>query len=186
MIQNTELTHLLKNINDKETIKNYFMVLYGQFNQDMVIATVKVIETKLILEKFQADVITKTKVICTEILQNITKHQKMHDTTLPYFIIGSNDGVLNIMAGNVITEKSKNYLVKKLEEYKKIKADSFKEYYLNAFKNSVLTEEGNAGLGLLEITYRSNQNVKYNVQNIAEGFFSFNLDVIVNKPIIAN
>jgi hypothetical protein len=186
MIHNSELANLLKNIDGKETIKNNFMVLYGQFNQDVVIATVRVIETKLILEKFSSEVITKTKVICTEILQNITKHQKMHDTTLPYFIIGCNDGVLNIMAGNVITEKSKNYLVKKLEEYKQIKADSFKDYYLNAFKNSVLTEEGNAGLGLLEITYRSNQNVKYNVQDIAEGFFSFNLDVIVNKPIIAN
>jgi hypothetical protein len=152
----------------------------------MVITTVTLIEAKLKLEKFSSEIITKTKVICTEILQNITKHQKKHDTTLPYFVVGSNGGVLNIMAGNVITEKSKNYLVDKLEEYKKINSDSFKGYYLNALKNSVLTEEGNAGLGLLEITYRSNQNVNYYIQNVAEGFFSFNIDVIVNKPIIAN
>jgi hypothetical protein len=117
-------------------------------------------------------------------LQNITKHQNENSATLPYFIIGTKDKTLNILSGNIINKKSKDLIELKLNEYIMINKNVFRNYYIEAFKNSVLTDEGNAGLGLLEIVYRANQNVKFEMKNAANGCFSFNLDVTVNKPLI--
>lgn len=183
MIEDPKIKPLLKQLTEREHIQDYLLVMYGQFDQVMIVSTIKLIERKLQLEKFPASVITKTKIICTEMLQNITKHQSGNNTDLPYFIIGTNDKTLNILSGNLVTRESKQNIENKLNEFVKVDKSTFKEYYMEAFKNSALTEQGNAGLGLLEIVYRSNQNVKFNMQSIAEDCFSFNLDVLINKAV---
>lgn len=180
MIEDPKIKALLNDIGNRDKIKDYLLVIYGQFNQDIIVSAVKLIEKKLILEKFPANVITKTKIICTEMLQNITKHKQENTDVLPYFVVGTNDKTLNILSGNIITEASKTIIETKLNEYIKINKNSFRSYYVEAFKNSVLSSKGNAGLGLLEIVYRSNQNVKFKMQDAAKGYFSFDLDVIVN------
>jgi hypothetical protein len=184
MIENAKIVSLLKDISEKENIKDYLLVIYGQFNQEIVVSAIKLIEKKLILEQFPRSVITKTKMICTEMLQNITKHQKSHETILPYFIVGTSDKTLNILSGNIITKESCNVIEAKLLEYGSVDRLDFRDYYIEAFKNAVLSNEGNAGLGLLEIFYRANQNVKYKMQNVTNELISFNLDVIVNKQLI--
>lgn len=181
MIEDPKIKALLNDISHRDKIKDYLLVIYGQFNQDILVSAIKLIEKKLVLEKFPANVITKTKIICTEMLQNITKHKQEDTGILPYFVVGTNDKTLNILSGNIITESSKTIIESKLNEYIKINKGDFRSYYVEAFKNSVLSNKGNAGLGLLEIVYRSNQNVKFKMQDIKDGYFSFDLDVVVNE-----
>lgn len=181
MIEDPKIKALLNDISHRDNIKDYLLVIYGEFNQDILVSAVKLIEKKLVLEKFPSNVITKTKIICTEMLQNITKHKQENTGVLPYFIVGTNDRTLNILSGNIITEASKTIIETKLNEYIKINKSSFRNYYVEAFKNSVLSSKGNAGLGLLEIVYRSNQNVKFKMQDVRDGYFSFDLDVVVNE-----
>ncbi len=184
MIENPKIVSLLKEISERENIKDYLLVIYGQFNQEIVVSAIKLIEKKLILEQFPRSVVTKTKMICTEVLQNITKHQKSHETILPYFIVGTKDKTLNILSGNIINRESCNLIETKLVEYASVNKNDFRGYYINAFKNSVLSNEGNAGLGLLEIFYRANQNVQYKMQDITNELISFSLDVVVNKKLL--
>lgn len=185
MIEDPKIRSLLNDISNRDKIKDYLLVIYGQFNQDILVSAIKLIEKKLVLEKFPPNVITKTKIICTEMLQNITKHKHEDISILPYFIVGTNDKTLNILSGNIITEASKTLIENKLNEYIKIDKSTFRNYYVEAFKNSVLSSQGNAGLGLLEIVYRSNQNVKFNMQDATNGFYSFDLDVVVNEQTVS-
>lgn len=185
MIENAKIVSLLKEISEKENIRDYLLVIYGQFNQEIIISSIKLIEKKLTLEKFPTNIITKTKMICTEMLQNITKHQKSHEALLPYFIVGANDKTLNILSGNIISDQSRKIIETKMIEYASVNKTKLREYYIDAFNNSTLSNQGNAGLGLLEIFYRANQNVKYNMQKVSNGFFSFNLDVVVNKQVFS-
>ncbi len=181
MIEDPKIKALLNDISHRAKIKDYLLVIYGEFNQDILVSAVKLIEKKLVLEKFPANIITKTKIICTEMLQNITKHKQENTGLLPYFIVGTNEKALNILSGNIITEASKTIIETKLNEYITINKSTFRSYYVEAFKNSVLSSKGNAGLGLLEIVYRSNQNVKFKMQDVRDGYFSFDLDVVVNE-----
>lgn len=186
MIEKPKIKDILDYIGSKENIKDYLLVIYGQLNQEVIISTIKLAETKLRLQNFPPTIISKTKTICAEILQNITKHQLKHDTYQPYLVIGSVDKTLCIYSGNIISEQSKNKITTKLTNYQNVKADEFKEFYIESFKNSILTEEGNAGLGLLDIFYRSNRNLKYNVNSISEGLFSFNLNIELNQNMLIN
>ncbi|MCU0359408.1 MAG: DUF6272 family protein [Bacteroidia bacterium] len=184
MIEKPKIEEILDVIVKKEQISDYLLVVYGPLNQDVLVSTIRLAESKLRLQQFPQGLISKTKAICAEILQNINKHQFKHDTYQPYLVIGSKDHTLFIYAGNIISEKSKAIITEKLENYLSIKEENFKSFYTNAFKNAVLTEDGNAGLGLLEMFYRSNRNFKYNINKLSENLFSFNLNIELSQQLV--
>lgn len=177
------INSILNNITQQEIVGKHLLVLYGQINQEVIISAVKLTERKLILEKVPQQIITKAKIVCTEMLQNILKHQIIHDTLLPNFIVRlTNDGLM-IMSYNVISENSKEFISHKLDSYSLIKKENFREFYIEKFRDSTISTTGNAGLGLLDIAYRSKQNIKYKMEKITENLFSFHLEVIISQPL---
>lgn len=180
----SEIGEILDQIRTKENIKDYLLVVYGPVNQDVVISTIRLAETKLKLQSFPSTLISRTKAICAEIMQNITKHQIKHEAHQPYLVVGSREHTLFIYAGNVISEKAKSNITEKLENYVNVKEENFKKFYIDSFKNSVLTEEGNAGLGLLEMFYRSNRNLTYNFQRITDNLFSYNINIELHHNLL--
>lgn len=184
MHQISEIGQILDQIRSKENISDYLLVVYGPVNQDVVVSTIRLAETKLKLQSFPSTLVSRTKAICAEIMQNITKHQTKHENHQPYLIVGSREHTLFIYAGNVISEKAKSNITEKLENYLNVKEEHFKKFYMEAFKNSVLSEEGNAGLGLLEMFYRSNRNLKYNFQRITDNLFSYNLNIELHHNLL--
>ncbi len=184
MTQKQNISELINTITTHEEVGKHLLVLYGQINQDVIISAVKLTERKLILEKVPHNVITKTKMVCTEILQNILKHQTKHESLQPNFVVRLTDSGLSITSCNIISEESKNFISEKLEKYSKIEKEDFREYYIEAFRSSTISNTGNAGLGLLDIVYRSKQNVKYKMENLSNNLFSFNLNVTIPQPLL--
>jgi len=184
MIQKPIIEDILEVIVSNERISDYLLVVYGPLNQDVLVSTIRLAESKLKLQQFPQTLISKTKAICAEILQNINKHQHKHETYQPYLVLGSKDHTLFIYAGNIISEKSKNIITEKLENYLSVKEENFRSFYTNAFKNAVMTDEGNAGLGLLEMFYRSNRNLKYNINKITDNLFSYNLNIELSQQLV--
>lgn len=180
MIPNKIMLKILKKISDEENIRDYLFVMYGKLNQDLIISAVELIGTKLKLENFDRTTITKTKIISTEIMQNIIKHQENHSEIFPYFIIGSKDRSLNIFSGNIVTLNDKILISDKLNTFISIDKDKMREYYRKALEESVITAEGNAGIGLMDIAFRSNQKLSYQMENVTDNLFSFNLNVLIN------
>ncbi len=179
VIENPKMEELLNSISKKENMRNNLIVVYGKVNQEVIIATIKLLEKKLLAENFPRTIITKAKLLSTEILQNISKHQTEHQTIHPYFIIGNNKSELNIISGNVINEKEKDFLSKTLPIYKELEIVDLKQKYLDTFSNSIITEQGNAGLGLLTIAYRSDQNIQHDIATIDEDLYHFNFEVVI-------
>ncbi len=185
MIEKPIIRDILNLISDKEDVKDYLLLVYGPVNQDVLVSTIRLAEAKLRLQQYPSALISKTKAICAEILQNINKHQQKHDTYQPYIVVGTKDGTLFIYAGNMISEKSKTIITEKLSNFFSVKEENFRSFYSNAFKNAVLTEDGNAGLGLLEIYHRSNRNLKYTINKIEENLFSYNINVELHQHQLA-
>lgn len=180
MIQNVAMLNLLKCLEDHKQMKDYLFVLYGKLDQEMTISTIQLIEKKMKMENFSKALITRTKMVCIEILQNIVKHQEKHNEIFPYFIIGTNDKSLTILSGNVITQNDKEIISSKLTEFIELDETIIREQYKNAITDSELSPEGNAGIGLFDIVYRSNKNLTYRFDNLSNNLFSFNLNVSIN------
>ena len=51
MIEDPKIKALLNDISHRAKIKDYLLVIYGEFNQDILVSAVKLIEKKLVLEK---------------------------------------------------------------------------------------------------------------------------------------
>jgi len=180
MIQNLNLLELLKNLNTDKAIKNYLFVYYGKLNLDIIISTINMIESKMLLENFDKSIISKTKMICIEILQNIVKHQENHEHIFPYFILGTNDQRLKILTGNVVTKNDRDVIIKKLNHLINLDQNLIEKNYKLALKMNEISSEGNAGLGLIDIVYRSNRNVSYKMDKLTKDLFTYNLNVSIN------
>lgn len=180
MIQNSTLLEILKKLDSRHDMRDHLFVLYGKVDQDMTVSTIGLIEKKMKLEGFNKSLITRTKMIAIEILQNIVKHQETHPDIYPYFILGCNKHELKILSGNVVTHNDKEIIVSKLEQFIALDEITIREKYKNAITSSELTPEGNAGIGLFDIVYRSNKNLTYQMEGITDDLYSFNLDVAIN------
>lgn len=180
MIQNENLLTLLKNIGKEDDIKNHLFVYYGKMNLDIIISTIQVVENKMIMENFSKALISKAKMLCVEILQNIVKHQEKHDSIFPYFVVGTNEERLKISTGNVVSLSDKKVIEEKLDELNSMDKQLIEKNYKIALKENQISNEGNVGLGLIDIVYRSNKNVTYTMHDLPNNQFSFSLDVLIN------
>jgi hypothetical protein len=181
MIQNTHLSGLLKQISEKEEVTDFLIILHGNFNQEVVTSSVKLIEDKCRNLNYSNSLITRLKMVSVEILQNITKHQHLSKEMLPYFIIGSNTHGVSIYSGNVVSNVSKNVISDRLNVYSSLDAEQLRSFYRDSLKNTSVSEAGNAGIGLLDIVYRSNQQVNFNFHDYKDDLYYFGLNVTIKN-----
>lgn len=181
MIQNVNMAHLLKKMSDHHCIKDYLFVMYGKLDQDMVISMIQLIEKKMKLEKFSKSIITRVKLLSIEILQNIVKHQEKHNEIFPYFILGTKQEDLTIYSGNVINSDDKTIIDERLSKFIALDDENFRDNYKKALQNAVVSSEGNVGIGLLDIVYRSHKNLSYHIDHISPNLYTFNLNVSIHS-----
>lgn len=180
----SSINDLLTDVTTKENVGKQLLMLYGQLNQDVIVSAIKLTERKLLLEAVPVNMITKAKIVSTEMLQNVLKHQTKHDTYLPNFILRlTNDG-LSIVSNNVVTEADKTQILSQIDSFSKVSHDEFRAFYVESFRDASISDSGNAGLGLLDIFYRSKKEVKYKMEKISTGLFSFQLDVTISKTLL--
>jgi anti-sigma regulatory factor (Ser/Thr protein kinase) len=180
MFENPPTINSLHELGAKEKIEEYLLLIYGRISQEMIITAIRLAEDKLLLEKFPRQTITRMKIISAELLQNMVKHQVKNDSHPPYFILGFKDTALHIITGNLVTGKCYEALSRRIEEYKKIKPEELKNYYIETFKKAEISEEGNAGLGILDIMYRADQNISYRSTPAVDGLLALEMRVIIN------
>lgn len=184
MANKENINDLLSDVTNKEDVGKQLLMLYGRLNQDVIVSTIKLMERKLLLESVPVNIITKAKIVSTEMLQNVLKHETVHETHLPNFILRLTKNGLSIVSNNIITEEDKNFITSRIENFSKIDNEDFRAFYIESFKNASISSNGNAGLGLLDIFYRSKKKVRYKIESISAGLFSYNLDVTISQSLI--
>ncbi len=176
MKMNEELGALLQNVTQNE-IKDFLFVIHGTFTGDIVACSIGVIEKNVRSAGYSQQIITKVKMISIEIMQNIKKHQFTTEGYLPYFVISSSNEGLKMYAGNVVSNDVMSIISERLKVYQSIEPNVMKDFYLESLRNTQINLESNASIGLLDIVYRSNQNIKYDFKPIHDNLSFFGLEV---------
>src|SRR5262245_57260313 len=117
MITNTYANTTLNDMLEKK--KNYSDVVlcYGFLNQVIVNSTLRIIDKKLTWLNFSKSLISRTKLVGVELMENIHKHQTKSSTISPYFLAVPENGGLSIYVGNSISPNDYNVLMDKLNTY---------------------------------------------------------------------
>jgi hypothetical protein len=140
---------------------NVILIYHGNFDQDMIKSVLGMTERKLNQEKVDENVKKRLFNVMIEGLQNIAKHQMIHEAQYPFLLISKDDIGYHILTGNYITN-SKIELVKgRIDKVNSMNKDELKEYYKQARLNSVISNVGGAGLGFIDMARKSGNPMGY-------------------------
>jgi Family of unknown function (DUF6272) len=122
--------------------------------------------------------------VAVECLQNIIRHQESqgngtpdkHDVLVMAFAAPGDH--YRIVTGNIITAANATSLKMQLDQLKNLSAEELHTLYLNKLSDSTFSEKGGAGLGLIEIARKSENNLHYTFKEEGNNSF-FSLEVTV-------
>lgn len=164
----------------KEGEADFLVTLFDNFDQTSIAETLKEIETRCKEHGLSTTLITRLKTICVEILQNICKHHTPVPEILPYFALRCYNDRVIIYSGNTIIRKSKDLIHERLTVYKELTKEELNNFYRYSLGHTSVSESGNAGIGLLDIVYRSGQQVEWDFDEGSMEFCFFRMVVTVN------
>ncbi|RLD80935.1 MAG: hypothetical protein DRJ10_06795 [Bacteroidetes bacterium] len=159
--------------------QNILLVQKGDFSQASILPVLKIIEQNLLSNK-AAKQNKAVYHVLVELLQNVGKHGLIVNNQRDgIFIIAQIDSTYTITAGNYVERTKVTGLEKKLKVVQKATYDELEEMYVDVLMNGEESEDGGAGLGLIDIGKESKTPISYNFQEIdlEKVFLTINVSV---------
>jgi hypothetical protein len=155
------------------------LIQKGDFSQESILPVLKIIEQNFLKYKGAS----KNKAVyhvLVELLQNIGKHgaiiNKRHDGI---FLIQRIDSTYTITTGNFVEKVRIEDFKSKLEIVQSANKDELEAMYNRVLLEGEESENGDAGLGLIDISRISNESINYNFQEIDKDFIFFTIQVVI-------
>ncbi len=172
-------------------LKDHLNYAYkGIFTQEITDSLINFIQGLLEITEGSRKIKKRVFYVMIECIQNVTRHQEMPDKAPPrsdgMFLFQSKTGMYNISMGNLIENKHIDLLKEKLEKVNQLSKEELKEYYKTALKNTVISEKGGAGLGLIEIARKSGNQLGFKFSKLDDNFSFFFMDTLINELEDAN
>ncbi len=186
MVQNQTIEDLISKIAEEESVTDFLVALKCELRQEIIVDSVRAMEEKCRQRNYPSTQITRLKMVCIEMLQNISKHGENDSEVAPYFTMGINPNGFNVCSGNCVTTAAKNILVDRLNLYISLDMDQLKALYKDSLKHTSVSEHGNASLGLLDIVYRSARQVKFTFSELNPNLHYFELNLNINTNTITS
>jgi hypothetical protein len=171
--------------------KNLNLVYQGQFSQENLKSILGMIEAS-ISTKGGLPVRKKIFNVLVEALQNIFKHGKnmgnAEEEKNGIFIIGNSDGEYRLATGNVVSNSIIADLKTKLELVNSSSIDQLNDLYNSIISSDEVSGENGAGLGLIDMKLKSEQNLIYNFTPIdnENSFYSLQITIKDTPSLMPN
>lgn len=144
--------------------------------------------TEQLVSLADCDVEKKAKkrmaLLISESFQNIVRHgdNELGGENNSLFGIRGIDQFLHIFSSNSVTKSTKEFLEKKLEEINKMDKDQIKVLYAEALENGVISNKGGAGLGLIEMSRKSERPIQKEFKKLDNDLYAFymQIDLIID------
>jgi hypothetical protein len=120
--------------------------------------------------------------IITESIDNVCRHvlKKKELNQLSSFICALFEDKLYISTRNLIDKEAEIHLIEIIDTLNSLSKEDLDQRFRNQLKHGHLDNEGNAGLGLLEITRKGNEKIKYHFEKHTDDLSFFTLFITVN------
>jgi Family of unknown function (DUF6272) len=164
---------VLNNSNDPLKLEDEMLLVSGSMNANIMRDSIAILEHKLRNNDFNQGKITKAKFVCTELIQNVFKHgisikEKPSYFTLSVKMNETGENSLVIRTGNGLEKEKAVILLRKLAQIQGLSPIELKEELKKGMEFNTISGNDNAGLGLLSISYRANQQLIFTSESINE------------------
>ncbi|WP_218838250.1 SiaB family protein kinase [Bacillus sp. FJAT-45350] len=183
---NLSISHLL-NLQNLLRDEGVLISFSGRFSQSIIEELGAALKKYLEEENKPKNNIYNIFAIFIEQTQNIKNYCTLNQNHPNYekfaqsciVTIGIENETNYIHSGNLILNKDVNNLVEKVEALQKLNKDDLKKLFKEKRKESLILEEGSAGLGLIEIARKASSPLNYSITRIDDQFSFFTLKVLV-------
>ncbi|MBN8704141.1 MAG: SiaB family protein kinase [Bacteroidetes bacterium] len=175
------ISEIYKMMSDQKIILTYL----GDVTPEITNAILKAIKTDD--ARFNNEVVTKKKVykIIVECLENITRHSERVERKMSQsiFLLGRDDDNYYIITGNYIYGSQVDSLKSVLNEVNNMNKEQIKDKYREILNEGKISEKGGAGLGIIDIALKSENNIEYEFVPIDSdvSFYIFKVQVSKNQ-----
>src|SRR5659263_731898 len=94
-----------------------------------------------------------------------------------------NDKII-VIAGNPVTDDVKDNLVMKLDHINQLDEAALKTLYEHVINRDPKLDEKGAGLGLISMSIKSGNKIKYSFNPLTNGYLYFEIQISLNKYIM--
>jgi len=160
--------------------KKVIVSYHGEMDQDRVSMLSYTAEHQLDTEGARRGTIKKIFNILIELLQNILIHSNSSGHgKIFYTIVAKNMEDYVVISANVVTKDSAEKIKSNLNDIKKMNERQLKNHYLEVLGNDSYSIKGGAGLGLITVALKSNNNFTFDCIPLDEHLSLFEITAIV-------
>lgn len=173
----------------QKKLKEYGVIISftGAFSQGIIEEVGDALKVYLNEKKNTKGKVYKVFSVFIEQTQNVKNYvkkiesEKIKDKILTsgVIIIGETDEKYFISSGNLIREEDIGELKKLLEKIRNLSKKEINKLYRKRLRTEMRTEEGGAGMGLIEMARKSSQKIDYQFIEKEDGYKYFTLTVYV-------
>ncbi len=156
---------------------------FGVFTQDLIHTLASSTEELMYSNGDDRKTVKRVFSLLIEGLQNIRLHGEKdeHDRQLAFLFLAKNSDYYTVSFGNIILSDDRESLVRYLNRINNMDQKDLKELYIEILSNGFLSKKGGAGLGLLTMRLKSEENIKYVIEELDEHKDLFMVDIVIKR-----
>jgi hypothetical protein len=160
--------------------KKIIVSYHGEMDQDRVSMLSYTAEHQLDTEGARRGSIKKIFNILIELLQNVLLHSASPDSGKPfYFVLAKNMEDYVAICANVVSNDAAKKIKGTLEHIKKMNEKQLKAHYMEVLSNDQYSSKGGAGLGLITVALKCDNNFTFNCITLDDNVSLFELTAII-------
>jgi hypothetical protein len=161
--------------------KRIIVSFHGEMDQDRVSMLTYTAEHQLETQGARRTTIKKIFNILIELLQNVLLHSASPDLGKPfYFVLAENIEDYVAICANVVSNDAAKKIQETLDDIKKMNEKQLKSHYLEVLSNDHYSAKGGAGLGLITVALKCNNNFTFNCIPLDEKVSLFEMTSLIS------
>ncbi len=168
--------------------ENELILLYeGEINHHIILAFIKILESKLLLKEEKNYIRKKVFNILIESLQNIYNHGNYKQVGEKFkpgkgvFMINDNKKYYKIISGNIIKNENIKRIKPVLIKINSCDEEGLRALYKKQLEEGRFSKKGGAGLGFIDMARKSGQKLDFEFIKINSKLSFFIISFQINK-----
>ncbi len=161
--------------------KKIIVSFHGEMDQDRVSMLSYTAEHQMEMLGARRGTIKKIFNILIELLQNVLLHSASPEMGKPfYFVLAENLEDYVAICANVVSNEAAKKIQETLDDIKKMNERQLKNHYLEVLSNDHYSSKGGAGLGLITVALKCNNNFTFNCIPLDDKVSLFEMTSIIS------
>jgi len=160
--------------------KKVIVSFNGEMDQDRVSMLSYTAEHQLDTEGARRGTIKRIFNILIELLQNVLLHSASPTHGKPfYFVLAKNMEDYVAICANIVSNDSAKKIKETLDQIKKMNEKQLKAHYMEVLSNDQFSAKGGAGLGLITVALKCDNNFTFNCITLDDQVSLFELTALI-------